>query len=57
VEKLRFLRGPCRDVISGTRLELSSVRESVRKGLEPGGRVIALVEAVTKKRLVTDCVL
>jgi hypothetical protein len=25
MEELRFLRGPCRDVTSGTRLELSSV--------------------------------
>jgi hypothetical protein len=61
VEKLCFIRGPCREVISGIRLERSSVRESVRNGFEPGGRGIAIVEAVTRKRLVTnrtiDCVL
>jgi hypothetical protein len=33
---------------------VSSVRESVERGLEPGGRGIATVEAVTSKRLVTD---
>jgi hypothetical protein len=43
----------------GTSLELSqlrvsSVRESVKRGLESGGRGIAIVEVVTRKRLVTD---
>jgi hypothetical protein len=33
---------------------VGSVRESVKKGLEPGGRGIAIVGAVTRKRLVTD---
>jgi hypothetical protein len=33
---------------------VSSVRESVKKGLEPGGRGIAIVEAVTRKRQVAD---
>jgi hypothetical protein len=39
----------------GTRLELSSVssvRESAKKGLESGGRGIAVVEALTRKHLV-----
>jgi hypothetical protein len=54
METLCFLRGPCRDVISKTRSVDSSVRESVKKGLEPGGRGIAVVGAVTGKRLVTD---
>jgi hypothetical protein len=36
VEELCFLRGPCRGVISKTRLVGdSSVRESVKRGLEP----------------------
>jgi hypothetical protein len=34
--------------------QVSSVRESVKRGLEPGDRGIAIVEAVTRKRLVTD---
>jgi hypothetical protein len=34
--------------------QVSSVRESVKRGLEAGGRGIAIVEAVTRKRLVTD---
>jgi hypothetical protein len=39
----------------GTRLELvSSVWESVKRGLEPGGRGIAIVVAVTRKRLATE---
>jgi hypothetical protein len=38
----------------GTSLELlvSSVRESVKRGLEPEGRGIAVVGSVTEKRLV-----
>jgi ribosomal protein S5 len=38
----------------GTSLELSSVQESVKRGLKPGGRGVATVEAVARKRLVTD---
>jgi hypothetical protein len=34
--------------------QVSSVRESVKRELEPGGRGIAIVRAVTRKRLVTD---
>jgi hypothetical protein len=33
---------------------VSSVRESVKGGLEPGGIGIVIVRAVTRKRLVTD---
>jgi hypothetical protein len=33
---------------------VSSVRESVKRGLEPGNRGIAIVGAVTRKHLVTD---
>jgi hypothetical protein len=40
--------------MQGVRLELSPVRESVKRGLEPRGRGIAIVGAVTRKRLVTD---
>jgi hypothetical protein len=35
----------------------SSERESVKIGLQPGGRGIGIVGAVTRKRLITDCVL
>jgi hypothetical protein len=46
MEELRFLCGPCRDVVSrGTRLVVSSIRESVKRGLEPGGRRIAVVKS------------
>jgi hypothetical protein len=38
----------------GKTLELTSVLQYVKSGLEPGGRRIAIVEAVTRKRLVTD---
>jgi hypothetical protein len=56
MEELCFLRGPCRDVMSkGQGYTLaSSVRESMKRGLESGGRAIFIVRAVTKKRLVTD---
>jgi hypothetical protein len=56
IEELCFIRGPCRDVISkGPSFSLvSSVRKSVKRGLEPGGRGIAIVGALTRKRLVTD---
>jgi hypothetical protein len=59
-EELCFQCGPCRDGITeGTRLELSqlkvsSVRESVKGGPDPGGRGIAIVGVVIRKRLVTD---
>jgi hypothetical protein len=33
---------------------VSSVRESVKSGLEPGGRAIAIVGSATRKRVVTD---
>jgi hypothetical protein len=36
------------------RARFSSAREFVKRGLETGGRGIAIVEAVTRKRLVTD---
>jgi hypothetical protein len=56
IEELCFMCGPCRDVISKEQGQFSPVRESVKRGLEPepGGRRIAIVEAVTRKRLVTD---
>jgi hypothetical protein len=38
----------------GTSLDLSSVRESVKSGLKPGGKGVANVEAFARKRLVTD---
>jgi hypothetical protein len=51
-----FLCGPCRYVYSKGRgcSSVSSVQESVRRGLESGGRSIAIVTAVTRKRLGTD---
>jgi hypothetical protein len=55
MEEMCFLYGPCRDVISkghGYRLMIS-VREYVKRGLELGGRGIAIVGALTRKRLVT----
>jgi hypothetical protein len=52
VEQLCILRAPYRGVISGTRLEsVSSVRESVKTGLEPEDRGIAIFGAVIRKRL------
>jgi hypothetical protein len=39
--------------VSMLQRELSSVRESVKRGLEPGGGGIVIVGAVTKKRIVT----
>jgi hypothetical protein len=50
IEEMCFLCGPCQDVIS----LVSSVWESVKRGLEPRGRGIAIVGTVTRKRLVTD---
>jgi hypothetical protein len=38
----------------GTRLVLSSVWESVKRGLQPGSRGITIVGAVIRKRVVTD---
>jgi hypothetical protein len=35
----------------GAKLELSFVRESVKRGLETGGRRIAIVGAVTREHL------
>jgi hypothetical protein len=54
MEELCFLRSLCRDVIKQRTRSTDSVRESVKRGLEPGGRGIATVGAVTRKRLVTD---
>jgi hypothetical protein len=63
MEELCFLRGPRRDVVSKGQgqLIISSVLESVKRGLESvkrrlehGRRGIAIVRAVTRKRLVTD---
>jgi hypothetical protein len=34
---------------------VNSVQESVKRKLEPEGRGIAIVGAVTRKRLLTDC--
>jgi hypothetical protein len=54
-EELCLLCGPYRDIISkgqGPNL-VSSVRESVKKELEPRDRGIAIVGTVTRKRLVT----
>jgi hypothetical protein len=34
--------------------QVSSVRESVKRRLEPGGREIAIVGAITRKYVVTD---
>jgi hypothetical protein len=52
-----FLRGPCH-VLEENWVDqvrsVSSVRESVKRGLESGGRGIAIVGAVTKKHVVTD---
>jgi hypothetical protein len=42
---------------NGTGLGLSSVRESVKTGLEPGGTGIAIVGAVTRKLLITEITL
>jgi hypothetical protein len=45
----------CREVISGTRLEsVSYVGDSVKTGLEPGERGIAIVGDVSRKHLLTD---
>jgi hypothetical protein len=55
IEEWGFLLGPCRDVISkgqGQSL-VSSVRESMKRGFEPGDREITIVGAVTRKHLVT----
>jgi hypothetical protein len=43
-----------RAVFSAWDLIITSVGESVKKGLEPGGREMAIVGAVIRKRLVTD---
>jgi hypothetical protein len=51
-EKLFSMWSVSRCYKQGTRLELSSVRESVKRRLELGGRGIATVGAVTWKRLV-----
>jgi hypothetical protein len=56
---LYFICGSCREIVSEMSLELSqlrvsSVRESVKIGLEPGGRGVAIVGAAIRKRLVTD---
>jgi hypothetical protein len=53
IEELCFLCGLCQDVVS-TEQGVSSVEESVNRGLEPGGRGIAIVGAATRKHLVTD---
>jgi hypothetical protein len=39
---------------TSAQLIVSSIRESVKRGVEPGGRGIAIVGAVTRKRLATD---
>jgi hypothetical protein len=39
---------------SNRRERVGSVQESVKRGLELGDRLIAIVGAVTRKRLVTD---
>jgi hypothetical protein len=56
MEELCFLCGPCPDVISKGHGQLidNSVQESVKRGLEPRGKGIAIVRAITRKRLVTD---
>jgi hypothetical protein len=41
-----------REDLVGAATVVSSVRESAKKRLEPGGRGIAIVGAVTRKRLV-----
>jgi hypothetical protein len=52
MEELCFLHGLCRELVSGTRLKsVSSVRDSVKIGLELGGRGIAVVGAITRKRV------
>jgi hypothetical protein len=48
---LRCYKQGTKSVVSSV---VSSVLESVKRGLEPGGRGIAIVGAVTRKRLVTD---
>jgi hypothetical protein len=54
VKELFSTRSVQRCYKQDTRLELSFVRESAKRGLELGGREIAIVGAVTRKRLVTD---
>jgi hypothetical protein len=55
IEELRFLRVRSLGVINKGRgwSLVSSVRESVKRRLEPGGRGIAIVGIVTRKRQVT----
>jgi hypothetical protein len=50
--ELCFLYGPCRDVISMDRVQLSSVRESVNRGLEREAEESLLLEAIARERLV-----
>jgi hypothetical protein len=52
IEGLYFLCGPCQDVISKRQSQLSTGVSEERT--LAGGRVIAIVGAVTRKRLVTD---
>jgi hypothetical protein len=53
VEELCFLCRPCRDVIIRDKVNsLSSVRESVKRGLEPEVEKSALLEAVAREQLV-----
>jgi hypothetical protein len=56
IEERCFLCGSCRDVLSEGQGQFSQfcMRESVKRGLEPGDIGIAIVGTVTRKRLVTD---
>jgi hypothetical protein len=55
LEQLRFLCGPCRDVISMGQCQFSQFcTEVCEERTWAGGRGIAIVGAVTRKRLVTD---
>jgi hypothetical protein len=58
MEELNFLRGPCRDVITGRFGDKSVVSQFCTGGCEErtcvGRRGISIVETVTRKRLVTD---
>jgi hypothetical protein len=56
IEERCFQCGPCRDIICKRQCYslVSSVQESVKRGLEPGSRGITTVRALIRKRLVTD---
>jgi hypothetical protein len=43
-----------RDEIWNCQFVLSSIREPVKRGIEPGGGGIAIVGALTRKRLITE---